>query len=121
MNTSRKSGSALMHRYLFAVLCMALATIFMQSASYAAECEPGNCSGIKIANYTAQDFKIRFLLCCDGELKRTDCYEVPTNEGTIDFPEGCTLLRWAFCNTLSPKICYKWYPDDCVLKIYECP
>lgn len=111
----------LLRSCFFAVLCMMLSATTMSSFSYAAECDEGNCRGIKIANSTGYDLEIRFLLCCDGETRRTDCYEVPPGRTLIEFPDGCTLLRWGFCNTLSPKICYTWYPDECVLRIYECP
>ncbi len=107
-------------RYVFAVLCMALATVMMHATVSAKECEEGNCKGIKIGNDTDYSFSIKFLLCCDGELKETSCKDVPPGVSTIEFPEGCTILKWGFCNRLTPRICSKWYEDECVLKIYYC-
>ncbi len=121
MNTNIQSHStALVHNCLFAVLCIMISTIAIHTTSYAKECDEGNCKGIKIANYTDYKYEIRFLLCCNYELKKTDCYTIPVGESAIEFPDGCTLLKWGFCETLSPKICYKWDDADCVLKIFYC-
>lgn len=108
-------------RFVFAVLCMALTSVAAHSSAFAKECEGGNCNAIKIGNDTDYTMSIQFVLCCDGEVKETRCMDVPPGTSKIEFPEGCTIIKWGFCNRLTPRICYKWYEDECVLKIYYCP
>jgi hypothetical protein len=107
-------------RFLFAVLCTVLSTVAMHSTSYAKECEGGNCKAIKIYNYTDYKHELQFLLCCNYELKKTDCYTVPVGESKIEFSDGCTIVKWGFCARLTPRICYKYDETDCVLKIFYC-
>lgn len=108
-------------RFVVAAFCMAIAVLASHSSAFAKECDEGKCNIIKIVNYTKFEYKMMFLLCCDGEYKETDCYGVPLEKSKIEFPGGCTVLKWAFCHDVSPKICTKWDESECVLYIYYCP
>ena len=118
------SNRSMVRNCVLTVLCMALSAMLMYSTSYAKECEPGNCNAVKVLNPTDQKQTIRFLLCCDGELRKSDCHVVPPGSSEIVFPEGCTVLQAGFCPTLSSafprRLCVKFYDDECVVRIVPC-
>ena len=110
-------------RCLFAVLCMALSAVLMHSTGYAKECDEGNCKGIKIYNCTKYEYKMQFKLCCDYEIKVTDCdYYVPADacDGAAKFDfSPCTVLSVGICD-LPDNVCFYWDEDGCYVKIYYC-
>ena len=107
-------------RCILAVLCMALFAVLLHSTGYAKECEEALCKEIKVQNYTDYEFKIHFLLCCDGEYRETDCEAVPLEGAHFDFPDGCTMLKFGFCSRLPRGVCAKWDETECVIKMVYC-
>lgn len=112
------------HRLFSAILvatCLVLMLVLNSTSAQAQKCEDGNCKGIKIYNCTKYEYKIRFKLCCDGEIKVTDCEYVPADgcDGAAKFDfSPCTILKVGFCNPLPPGVGYYWDSVDCYLKIY---
>jgi hypothetical protein len=110
----------LVQRFLFAVLCTVLSTVALHSTSYAKECEGGNCKSVKVYNFTGVEYSLHFLLCCDGEYRETRCYTIPPEGRSIDFPDGCTVVKFAFCSSAHREPCLKWDETECYIKIVYC-
>lgn len=106
------------------VLCMLTCfSVFCPTTAQAQEeCHLGSCLGVRVHNYTEYRYRLDFTLCCNHTILITGCTVVAANSNTpLDFPHSCRLLEWRFCDDLPDGVCYSWYPDDCVLDIYECP
>jgi len=63
---------------------------------------------------------VRFLVCCNGELQKTECYTVPVGTSAIEFPAGCTVVKAGFCEPLSRRFCIRFSEEECVMRIFNC-
>lgn len=106
---------------LLVLSCFALLMATGPAPAVAQECEDGSCTYIKIYNCTKYEYKMQFKLCCDGEIKVTDCYYIPGDacEGAAKFDfDPCTIINVGFCSPLPPGVNYYWEESGCYLKIY---
>jgi hypothetical protein len=99
---------------------MVLSTVALHSTSYAKECEGGNCKSVKVYNFTGFSYQLQFLLCCDGEYRETRCITIPPEGRSIDFPEGCTVVKFALCSSPYLPACADWDERECYIKITYC-
>lgn len=107
---------------LAAIFFVGTVAAFQQTAS-AKECEEGRCPAVKIVNCTKMEYKIRFAVCCDGVVKETDYYLVPTGEcpdAVVKFDfSPCTIIKYGFSQPLPRCIRTYWDESNCYLYIYN--